>query len=461
MYFTPQAPQSRVTLTAVAALHSTGAMDVNSNSTLPLAPVAASSGHNTRGKWKTVKVEQGLVNILGGFGVGFHTAASIDFNVGDDAETHTYVLLDKNAQWFLKGAGGDKVQKGDVKAVKIIDTIRENFREACCTTDDVQCTTADDVQCLTADGVVDEGVVDPMDALSVRQVCAGPTSQRPRPDINGVNGSGTKGKRPRPDINKKKGDPSMTRSVMRQLVMPTRPECAASAMQAGDTTLISLWRGPGKAKTANNGKLYLRIDCLDWLLSYAADELHFQGIVPSMPDAPQSRLANCEEVSDLFVAWDFTAHAWNASFIDGPFKGTTKRVYYYDVTAALWVKLQQRVTDVSNFHGVRDGGWKPSRLWETVTFAYASNQQKKAAAKVLVIALCHAVTVGQDAVDEFEHLMRVTGTDEGCLLTPPPKKRKRTLGGAYDGGSTSMVSIDDVTAVADTQEDEDDDSDTE
>ena len=457
MYFTPQAPQSRVTLTAVAAVHSTGAMDVNSNSTLPLAPVAASSGHNTRGKWKTVKVEQGLVNILGGFGVGFHNAASIDFSVGDGAgcyTTHTYVLLDKNAQWFLKGAGGDKVQKGDVKAVKIIDTIRENFREACCTTDDVQCTTADDVQCITADEVVDEGVVDPMDALKVRQICAEPIR-------NGVNGSGTKGKRPRPDINKKKGDPSMTRSVMRQLVMPTRPECAASAMQAGDTTLISLWRGPGKAKTANNGKLYLRIDCLDWLLSYAADELHFQGIVPSMPDAPQSRLANCEEVSDLFVAWDFTAHAWNASFIDGPFKGTTKRVYYYDVTAALWVRLQQRVTAGGNFQGVRDGGWKPSRLWETVTFAYASNQQKKAAAKVLVIALCHAVTVGQDAVDEFEHLMRVTGTDEGCLLTPPPKKRKKTLGGAYDGGSTSMVSIDDVTAVADTQEDEDDDSDTE
>jgi len=454
VYFTPQAPQSRVTLTAVAAVHSTGAMDVNSNSTLPLAPVAASSGHNTRGKWKTVKVEQGLVSILGGFGVGFHTAASIDFNVGDDVETHTYVLLDKNAQWFLKGAGGDKVQKGDVKAVKIIDTIREKFREACCTTDDVQCTTADDVQCITADEVVDEGVVDPMDALKVRQICAEPIR-------NGVNGSGTKGKRPRPDINKKKGDPSMTRSVMRQLVMPTRPECAASAMQAGDTTLISLWRGPGKAKTANNGKLYLRIDCLDWLLSYAADELHFQGIVPSMPDAPQSRLANCEEVSDLFVAWDFTANAWNASFIDGPFKGTTKRVYYYDVTAALWVKLQQRLTAGGNFQGVRDGGWKPSRLWETVTFAYASNQQKKAAAKVLVIALCHAVTVGQHAVDEFEHLMRVTGTDEGCLLTPPPKKRKRTLGGAYDGGSTSMVSIDDITAVADTQEDEDDDSDTE
>ena len=453
MYFTPQAPQSRVTLTAVAALHSTGAMDVNSNSTLPLAPVAASSGHNTRGKWKTVKVEQGLVSILGGFGVGFHTAASIDFNVGDDAETHTYVLLDKNAQWFLKGAGGDKVQKGDVKAVKIIDTIRENFREACCTTDDVQCTTADDVQYITADEVVDEGVVDPMDALKVRQICAEPIRKGSGDRFMRTNGSGTKGKRPRPD--------RVGRSVMRQLVMPTRPECAASAMQAWDTTLISLCRGPGKAKTANNGKLYLRIDCLDWLLSYAADELHFQGIVPSMPDAPQSRLANCEEVSDLFVAWDFTANAWNASFIDGPFKGTTRRVYYYDVTAALWVKLQQRMTAGGNFQGVRDGGWKPSRLWETVTFAYASNQQKKAAAKVLVIALCHAVTVGHDAVDEFEHLMRVTGTDEGCLLTPPPKKRKRTLGGAYDGGSTSMVSIDDFTAVADTQEEEDDDSDTE
>jgi hypothetical protein len=327
---------------------------------------------------------------------------------------------------------------------------------------DVQCTTADDVQCITADEVVDEGVVDPMDALKVRQICAEPIRKGSGDRFVRTNGSGTKGKRPRLVMpTRPERAASAMRSVMRQLVMPTRPECAASAMQAGDTTLIPLWRGPGKAKTANNGKLYLRIDCLDWLLSYAADELHFQGIVPSMPDAPQSRLANCEEVSDLFVAWDFTAHAWNASFIDGPFKGTTKRVYYYDVTAALWVKLQQRLTAGGNFQGVRDGGWKPSRLWETVTFAYASNQQKKAAAKVLVIALCHAVTVGQHEVDEFEHLMGVTGTDEGCLLTPPPKKRKRTLGGAYDGGSTSMVSIDDVTAVADTQEDEDDDSDTE
>jgi hypothetical protein len=91
-----------------------------------------------------------------------------------------------------------------------------------------------------------------------------------------------------------------------------------------------------------------------------------------------------------------------------------------------------------------------------VTFAGASNQQKKAAAKVLVIALCHAVTGGHHTVDEFEHMMGITGTD---LLTPPRKKRRRTLG-ANDGGSKSVVSFDDVTAVADTQEDEDDDSDT-
>ena len=47
--------------------------------------------------------------------------------VRDKDITHMFVNLDKNANWFLKGTGGWKTRKGDLKSVKVICDIRALF----------------------------------------------------------------------------------------------------------------------------------------------------------------------------------------------------------------------------------------------------------------------------------------------------------------------------------------------
>ena len=65
------------------------------------------------------------------------------------------------------------------------------------------------------------------------------------------------------------------RAAVQAVVMPMRPKCAGRDSDA--TKTIYLYRQPaGMSKTKNT--LCLRADCLDWLLSYAADQHHCQGV---------------------------------------------------------------------------------------------------------------------------------------------------------------------------------------
>ena len=57
--------------------------------------------------------------------------------------------------------------------------------------------------------------------------------------------------------------------------MPKRPECTGA--DQSDTLWIKVYRQQGM-NPKNQAKLYLRWDYLDWLLSYAADQLHFQNV---------------------------------------------------------------------------------------------------------------------------------------------------------------------------------------
>ncbi len=83
-------------------------MSGNADDVTPLVPIVASkSGRPCN--WRPVQVAQSLVNVSGGFSTSFLIANSIDYNLGDT--THTFVQLDKNAPWFLKGVGGAKIKK--------------------------------------------------------------------------------------------------------------------------------------------------------------------------------------------------------------------------------------------------------------------------------------------------------------------------------------------------------------
>ena len=78
--------------------------------------------------------------------------------------------------------------------------------------------------------------------------------------------------------------------------MPKRPECTGTDQR--DTLWISVYRQKGQ-NSRNYGKLYLRWDNLDWLLSYAADQLHFQSVPVLEPEPTDEKTGNCSEVADV------------------------------------------------------------------------------------------------------------------------------------------------------------------
>jgi hypothetical protein len=215
-----------------------------------------------------------------------------------------------------------------------------------------------------------------------------------------------------------------------KLIMPTRPPCAAP--DGTCTTVIhAYW-----ADVTGKRLPYLRTDCIDWLLAYGADELHFQGVVRGEPTPPQSREPNCPAVADLHVAWNFNGNAWDGTFVGGPLKGQTKQVALAEINVTLWSNLKLHLG--TSTHDVSDIG----------IFRGATRLQVKDVAKICLIELCNATTRGE--CDSFEAKMGLNAT---ALITPT-KKRKRRAGSPR----VSAVADDEQTAVA---YDEDADSDDE
>ncbi len=170
-------------------------------------------------------------------------------------------------------------------------------------------------------------------------------------------------------------------------------------------------------------QLYLRTDCLNWLLAYAADELFRQGVVPTTPTAPQSRVANCIDVADLHMEWDFSAHAWEATFVAGPFAGTTKRFSPRSLDRAHWTQLQP--------------------MQATGDFSSASRPHKKSVAKEFLLQWCTAVE--RDECAAFESRW---GELLAISLESPMKSRRLCFDPPAVADDDCAVAPDD-TAVAD------------
>ena len=81
----------------------------------------------------------------------------------------------------------------------------------------------------------------------------------------------------------------------------------------------------------NKDNLYLRADCIDWLLSYGADELAYQG-VEAAPATPPCEDANCDSVENLRLEWDFHTKTMIGKLVAGPAAGTTKELSIKDIS---------------------------------------------------------------------------------------------------------------------------------
>ena len=62
--------------------------------------------------------------------------------------------------------------------------------------------------------------------------------------------------------------------------------------------------------------MYLRIDCIDWLLAYAADEHYYQGITRT-PPPEKAAVAD----APYTIEWDFATNAWEAEICSGEARG--------------------------------------------------------------------------------------------------------------------------------------------
>ena len=84
-------------------------------------------------------------------------------------------------------------------------------------------------------------------------------------------------------------------------------------------------------------KLFLRVDCISWLLAYAADEHFFQGVMRVENEEPKE--VNSTAVAGLNIEWDFTCDAWKAEFVSGEKCGTVRTLAMRDVSEKLWEKM--------------------------------------------------------------------------------------------------------------------------
>jgi hypothetical protein len=340
--------------------------------------------------WKPVHVLEGVVNVAGGYNRVPHSAASIPYKVGDTI--YTYVQIDKKATWFFRGVGGFRATRTEMRQVHVIEDIRAKF-DAWQPEPESQAHAPDDDY-------------DAMDALDVL-------------DADGEN-DGTLTAKGRKTTRIKYEAKAKMHAEVRDIFMPMRPTCIAG--DSTSTKLISVYKKP--VNTSRLPALWLRTDCLNWLLAYAADELHYQGVASTLDsavaDVQQPRIGNCPEVDDLYLAWDFGAKEWVASFVAGPCDGTIKRFGASHLTNRRWSQLQ------SNDAVVGD------RSTSTPTY-------KKSIAKAFITKWCASITRNESGAFESDW-----GLGEAILETPPKAKRPRR-GGAYDDAGAGGT---ETTAVA-------------
>ena len=258
-------------------------------------------------KWNPISVTCDSVIVRGGYNTSREPANSItlDDSLQAPGAIRTFVELDKNARWFLKGVGGPKTLKGDLKSVEVLTMLRSKLK------DRIAAPGAAVAAPVLSDAVVEPiADIDPMDELDAI------TSAQPKP------------------LKYRKLSTYDRRALVETLTVPTRPICTGRG--DGATTTIRVYQ---TLASRSNARLYLRTDCIDWLLAYAADELHCQGVIAPCP-VPQSRVGNRSEVAGLQLEWSFASQAWACEFVDGPLLGTTRRFPVRDLTKAQFAEMR-------------------------------------------------------------------------------------------------------------------------
>ena len=254
--------------------------------------------------WKPVHCNADLVHVRGGFSAEHLVAPSIPFPMGK--VTYKFIELSKNATWFLKGVGGNGTNKGDLKAVKVLQELRKKYNEVAGV--DTTIAVAED-----QDENADDDIMNCLDDLAT-----------PVPVPVAKAKAKAKGKAKA----KAKALPQQVR--VKSFKFPKHPVCTGWIEDIPEGQIeIHMYIPQAYGKGSNYTLMYLRSDCIPWLLQYAAEELLLHGT---------KSFCNCSEVADLHLEWDFTEKQWTATFVAGEHEGTIKSFSAADLKTR-WKKM--------------------------------------------------------------------------------------------------------------------------
>ena len=341
----------------------------------PITPISATAPAG-RGRWKRVNISNDFLIVTGGYITRHELVPCIRHQTG--TTTHDFVELDKNAQWFLKGVGGPKCNKGDLKPVLVLDEIRSKLRLA--------------TPQSRSDAPAPASAIPNAASSAVAGDDADDTDDDPMCTLDDIAS-------PPVATPKKTYMPKRipARATVQTVTMPKRPPCSARAAVAGTVT-IRLYMPLGDKKK----KMYMQTDSLDWLLSYAADELHFQGVERRGPEPHEDTPPTNTAVAGVNLRWDFTTKAWHATFVSGAFAGKTVRVDATHLDDDRWNKLRSM-----GHVGQRRGG--------------ARGLAYKDAAKTFIDLWCNAID--DNAGDDFEREWCLRACDAAVAETPVKRRR--------------------------------------
>ena len=324
-----------------------------------MTPVFARKGKTS---WKDIHIVEDQVVISGGLLLKPISAAS--FLIMNQNIPMRFVDVCKKDEWFLKGAGGPKVQRGDLGGVRVLDELRKRM-EAMPGAAVADSDAIPGAAVAESDAVEDE--VDPMDELDdVLETPCKKTKPKAKP--------------------KAKGN-TMIQSSIIEVVMPKRPPC--TGVDDGNFTVtLYLKPCPKHCRIGRHSKISLRVDCISWLLAYAADEHSFQGIMRVDDEEPKE--GNSAAVAGVNIEWDFTSDTWVAEFVSGDKCGVVRTLAMADVSEKLWEKMV--ASEVPGAEG---------------SFTEASIVQRKRVSRELLELWCGAIAERQGSV--FEKFWNLRG----------------------------------------------------
>ena len=307
--------------------------------------------------WCDVSTEPGQILVKGGFNRKGASADAIQYRCEDNV-THTFVALHKDAAWFVKGVGGS--EKGSLKAVQVLAMLRRKANATDFVSHDTEhcpAVAGSDSQNTTS-SAADEA--DPMESMISTDCVAASLTEFVKKNT------------------KKRKVEKVVRSCVQELTVPLRPACVGTASL--EEVTIFVYTPPIK----KNAVLHLRVDCISWLLSYAADELACQGVSrASTCSGASPQQPNCPGVDGVCLEWDFDLKRWDATFLAGHAQGDVLHFGASEVTPALFKQLR-KMDRVSTWYNK------------------SSTSDMKRAAKEYIILWCNAIV--EKKLEEFQNV---------------------------------------------------------